>query len=196
MTVSLLRPTCRLAAQAASLLHPVFSCPQADVQLPLSLFDCWSASRNRRLDRHFVVGRTAAIVISASPVLLFSAVCAAFRSTCLLELAAKCVGCWLRHRRVARLSPARVFIPPLVFCPLRLRLDADPRSLDVCSRLLLRAVAVDCLPAALLLQRTLLIAAVLSSFLLLSASTALPRDCTVYSLSLLRCFRAVCFNFF
>ena len=82
-----------------------------------------------------------------------------------------------------------------VFCPLRLRLDADPRSLDVCSRLLLRAVAVDCLPAALLLQRTLLIAAVLSSFLLLSASTALPRDCTVYSLSLLRCVRAVCSNF-
>ena len=95
-----------------------------------------------------------------------------------------------------------------VICPLRLRLDADPRSLDVCSRLLLRAVAVDCLPAALLLRRTQLTAVVLLSFLLLSESTALPRLHRLQSLAvavvafarplvpLLRCFRAVCFNLF
>jgi hypothetical protein len=41
-----LRPNCRLAAQAASLLRPVFSGPQAAVQLSLSLFDCLSVSRH------------------------------------------------------------------------------------------------------------------------------------------------------
>ncbi len=55
-----------------------------------------------------------------------------------------------------------------------MRLDADPRSLDVCRRLLLRAVAVDCLPAALLL----------------SDSTALPRRAIApFAVSRRRCRR-------
>jgi hypothetical protein len=139
-----MRPTCRLAAQAALLLRPVFSCPHTAVQLSLSLF-----------------------VISLSDALRPS-FCLARPLLCALRFARahvaeiRCRSCL--HSAVAT-----------VFCPLRLCLDADPRSLDVCSRLLLRAVAVDCLPAALLLRRTQLIAAYLLSFLLLSASTALPR---------------------